>query len=87
VPGCPDERIRNSGRGAMVDLPTVYAATVTTATWLVADGTNSPANGASPQPDEACQWLAEVRERAPAGDETVSRCARSWTAWSGWVAL
>ena len=28
----------------MVDLPTVYAATVTTTTWLVADGTNSPAS-------------------------------------------
>jgi len=28
-----------------------------------------------------------VSERAPAGDETVQRCARSWTARSGWVAL
>ena len=31
--------------------------------------------------------LGWVSERAPADDETVSRCARSWTACSGWVAL
>ena len=39
--------------------------------------------GLRPSPDEACWLLAGVGERAPAGDETVQRCARSWTARSG----
>jgi len=40
--------------------------------------------GLRPSPTRQCRWLVEVIGKAPAGDETVSRCARSWTACSGW---
>ena len=41
-------------------------------------------NGASPQPDETVLVIGwGLTERTPAGDETVPRCARSWTACSG----
>jgi hypothetical protein len=69
VPGCPDERIRNSGRGPMVDLPTVYAATVTTATWLLAGGTNSPA---SRRPSI---WNSMASRIAPSASSRVSPVA------------